>query len=107
VVFHLLPLSLLLLVLAPLSKSLGAERVVWICLLLVSLLEPLYQTDLAFSRPYPMWVTSYVAVHVFLFNLLQLLAFRRYDFVSMYSFRLTYYVLFRILWGHVRLGLLF
>jgi hypothetical protein len=107
VVFHLLPLSLLLIVLGPLSKRLGYEGVVWICLLMVSLLEPIYQTSLAFSRPYPTWLTAYVAVHIFLFNLLQLLAFKRYDFVSMYSFRLTYYILFRILWGHVRLRLLF
>jgi hypothetical protein len=107
VVFHLLPLSLLLLVLTPLSSRLGHERVVWLCLLMVSLLEPIYQTGLAFSRPYPMWVTAYVAVHIFLFNLLQLLSFKRYDLISMYSFRLTYYILFRILWGYVRLRLLF
>jgi len=107
ILFHVLPLSFLLIFLTSLSKNLGYRRVVWLCLLIVSLLEPIYQTMLSSSRQYPLWTTGYVGLHLFLFNFLQLLTFKRYDFVSMYSFRLAYYIVWHIVWGHVRLRLLF
>jgi hypothetical protein len=72
----------------------------------VSILEPIYQT-IGFVGLYPMWVVAYVAAHVFLINFLQLSLFRRYDFLSMYGFRLVYYLLWHIVWGYVRLRLLF
>jgi hypothetical protein len=107
VIFHVLPLSLLLMVLTSLSKNLGYGTVIWPCLVFVSLLEPVYHTVFNVSRQYPVSTTAYIALHVFLINLLQLLTFKRYDFVSMYGFRLAYYILWHILWGHVRLSLLF
>jgi hypothetical protein len=70
-------------------------------------LEPVFQTTLGFSRAYPSWVTGFVALHIFLLNLCQLAIFKRYDFVSMYSFRLMYYLLWHIVWGVIRLKLLF
>jgi hypothetical protein len=42
-----------------------------------------------------------------LINLCQLLIFRRYDFISMYTFRIAYYMLWHVLWGYARLRLLF
>jgi len=107
VLFHILPLSVLLIVLTFLSKSLSYERIIWPCILLVSLIEPIYQTILGLSTPVPALATGYVGVHIFVINLLQLLIFRRYDFMSMYSFRLVYYLLWHIVWGYVRLRLLF
>jgi hypothetical protein len=106
VVFHLLPLALLLLGLAW-FKDMSFEKVILPCILFVALLEPVFQTVLGFSQPQPTWVTGYVFVHIFLINLFQLLIFKRYDFVSMYSFRLVYYAIWHIVWGHVRLNLLF
>jgi len=52
-------------------------------------------------------ILAYVGLHVFLINLLQLWLFKRYDLISMYSFRLAYYLLWHIGWGHVRLKLRF
>ena len=75
--------------------------------MVVAFLEPIFQTALGFSQPYPTWVTGYVFVNIFLINLFQLLIFKRYDFVSMYSFRLVYYAIWHIVWGQVRLNLLF
>jgi len=106
VVFHLLPLALLLLGLTSI-KGISFEKVILPCILFVALLEPIFQTALGFSRPYPAWVTAYVFVHIFLINLFQLLIFKRYDFVSMYSVRLVYYAIWHIVWGQVRLSLLF
>jgi hypothetical protein len=107
VIFHLLPLALLITLLTSIFKDLGFEKIIWPCILIIAIIEPIFQTTLGFSRPYPTWVTIYVFVHIFLINLFQLLIFKRYDFVSMYSFRLVYYAIWHIVWGYVRLKLLF
>ena len=80
---------------------------IWPCILVVALLEPIFQTVLGFSQPYPTWVTIGVFANIFLINIFQLLIFKRYDFVSMYSFRLVYYAIWHIIWGVLRLKLLF
>ena len=97
--FHALPLALVLAILGPLSKEVNTNVLVWLCFLPVASLEPIVMRRLGFS--------AYVGLFVFTFNLLQLYVFRRYDFVSMYSFRLVYYVLWHVLWGYLRLRLLF
>lgn len=97
--FHALPLALLLAVLGPLSKKANTDVVVWLCFLLVSCLEPIVMVRLGFS--------AYVGLFVFAFNLSQLYVFRRYDFVSMFTFRCVYYLEWHILWGYVRLRLPF
>ena len=106
VIFHMLPLALFLFILTS-SFKLNFEKVIWPCILVVALLEPIFQTVLGFSQPYPTWVTIGVFANIFLINIFQLLIFKRYDFVSMYSFRLVYYAIWHIVWGQIRLGLLF
>ena len=107
VIFHLLPLFLLLLGLTSFFKDIDFEKATWLCIIMVALFEPIFQTVLGFSRPYPPFVTGYIFVNILLFNLFQLLIFKRYDFVSMFSFRLVYYAIWHIVWGYVRLSLLF
>jgi len=107
IVFHVLPLTLLLLLATALFKNLAFESLVWPCILLVALLEPIFQTWFGFSRPYPVWVFAFVAVHNFLLNFTQLALFKRYDFVTMYSFRLVYYIFWHIIWDFIRLRILF
>jgi len=106
VLFHMLPPALLLFILTSIFK-LNFEKVIWPCILTVALLEPIFQTILGFSKPYPTWVTVCVFANIFLINLFQLSIFKRYDFVSMYSFRLVYYAIWHIVWGQLRLSLLF
>lgn len=108
ILFHVLPLSLLLLLLTSVFKSARYGTIVLISILAVSLLEALYQAaDLGSSGVYPEWAVLYVGFHVFLFNCLQLKVFQRYDFISMLSCRLVYYLIWHIVWGYVRLRLLF
>lgn len=107
VAFHLLPLALLLGILRPLTPRLGPDRVVWLALGATALIEPVFQLVLAGPGGYPVWQVAYMTTHIFGFNLLQLWIFRRYDFLSMYLFRLVYYLIWHIAWGHVRLDLLF
>jgi hypothetical protein len=107
IIFHVLPLTLLLVLATSLFRNLSFESVIWPCIIVVALLEPLFQTWFGFSRPYPGWVLAIIAVNIFLINLAQLYLFKRYDFVTMYSMRLVYYLLWHIIWGILRLRILF
>jgi hypothetical protein len=89
IVFHALPLVLLLVSLGPLFTQRTPNSLVWVCILLTAVLEPIFQLALGFK--------AYVGLHVFAFNLLQLYVFRQYDFVAMYAVRLVYYLQWPIL----------
>jgi len=108
VVFHLLPLAVILAVLTSRTVSLGSDRAVWAAIVIVSLLEPAFQVAPMVASPhYPIWAAVFLAGHLVLFNLLQLFVFRRYDFLAMYTMRLAYYAVWHVAWGHVRLRVLF
>jgi hypothetical protein len=106
-VFHLLPLSLLLLAQPLAVRHVSRETALWSCVILVSFIEPLFQLAGVPSAKQPAWANAYVGVHIYVFNALQLYVFKRYDFLSMYAFRLVYYLHWHIVWGYVRLQLLF
>jgi hypothetical protein len=108
ILFHVLPLSLLLIVLTSVFRATNQNRIIWISVVAVALLEPVYQTLWMVSLDrYPVWAVAYDAIHVFAINLLQLIIFWRYDFVSMVAFRLVYYLFWHIGWGYFRLEILF
>ncbi len=108
ILFHVLPLSILLFSMTSIFKNVSSEHITWICILVVSLLEPIYQTIPLFSSSHhPQWAAAIILINLFLFNVSQLLIFERYDFISMYSFRLVYYLLWHIGWGYIRLNVLF
>jgi hypothetical protein len=105
IIFLVLPLALVLLALKPLVGRLGMERVVWLGILLVAVLEPTFQV--LFEGKAFTWAAAFTWIHVFLIAFLQLWVFRRFDFMTMYSFRLFYYAYWHILWGVIRLEVLF
>jgi hypothetical protein len=107
ITFHALPLALLLASLRGLADWVSSQVLIWGCILIVALLEPILQVRWAVSAGGSSWVDAFVGLQVFAVNLLQLYIFRRYDFVSMYMFRLTYYLQWHILWGYVRLRVLY
>jgi hypothetical protein len=104
VFFHLLPISLIIMFLSVFRK-LSLNKIIWISIITVSILEPLYQIWFTSKGSY--FTMIYTGIHVFLFSLTQLLIFKRYDFISMYLFRIVFYSIWHILWGHFRLDLLF
>jgi hypothetical protein len=106
ILFHVLPITLILIIPTLFSEKI-TNKIIWVIIFAVSLFEPIFQTILGFSGQYPLWTVVYVGLHVFLINLSQLMIFKRYDFISMYSFRLVYYILWHIVWGYMRLKLLF
>ena len=108
ILFHAMPLAVLLLVITALFKNLRRTQVVLLGVVIVALLEAAYQSRwMASSGHYPDWAVAFVALHVYLINLTQLLLFRRYDFVTMLAFRLAYYLIWHIGWGYWRLSILF
>ena len=100
VVFHALPVALLLAIVNPLFKKLNTPGLFWPYLFIVALLEPIFQTSSGQMVPSAL---VYIGLHVFAINLFQMYAFRRYGFVSMYSLRLVYYLWWHIIWGTLRL----
>ncbi len=108
VLFHVLPLTILLFVLTSILKGEHHEKVVLTSIVIVSLLEPLYQTVyIASPGWFPLWAQAYIGIHIFLINLAQLLIYKRYDFIAMYLFRLVYYLSWHIGWGSIRIKILF
>jgi hypothetical protein len=104
--FHLIPLCLLLLLMKSIFKKSSPEKLLWLCILIISLIEPTFQTAMS-PRYFPLYINVYMWIHLFVFNFLQLLVFKRFDFIKMYLFRLVYYLLWHIVWGSVRGGVLF
>lgn len=105
IIFHVLPLTLLLLIMTLIFGQSSKERIVWFAILLVAVFEPTFQV--LFGQKTFSWGDAYTWIHVFVIAFLQLYMFRRYDFVTMYAFRLIYYGYWHILWGVIRLKVLF
>ena len=101
-VFHLLPLSILLTFLGPLVTNRDSTMLLWICIILASCPEPIFQLSWRASEAALSLADVYVGLHVFAFNLLQLSMYRRYGFISMYACRLAYYIEWHIVWGYAR-----
>lgn len=106
VLFHLLPFSIIYLSLKRLFPGISTDKTIWTAILVTALIEPVFQIFFT-SGSISILVTSYLAVHLLLFSLVQLVLFKRYDFITMFSFRLSYYVLWHMVWGYFRLELLF
>lgn len=105
IIFHVLLLTLLLFIMTLIFGQSSKERIVWFAILLVAVFEPTFQV--LFEQKTFTWGDVYTWIHVFVIAFLQLYVFRRYDFVSMYAFRLIYYGFWHILWGVIRLKVLF
>jgi hypothetical protein len=101
VVFHMAPLALLVVSLRSIAPA-YTDRAAWACILLVSLLEPIYQLRYSLADQSLSWLEAYIWAHVWGINLVQLFLFRRFGFASMYGMRLAYYFLWHIVWGYMR-----
>ena len=106
IIFQLLPLTLILIVLSPLSKKISTYRIVWSSIFVAALPEPFFQISVG-SGPLPLWFAVFELVRIFTVVFSQLTFLKRYDFVTMYWFRIVYYLFWHVLWGYLRLGLLF
>ncbi len=106
ILFFILPFCLLYFIFSRLADESDPNRLIWSAILLTALFEPVFQVMFMQGRS-PGWAVAYVGIHVFMMAVVQLFLLKRYDFITMYSFRLSYYLLWHIIWGHLRLSLLF
>ncbi|MGB8397744.1 hypothetical protein [Bradyrhizobium sp.] len=101
VFFHTMPLALMFASLRSIARS-DSDRVGWVCIIVVSLLEPAYQLRFELAGRSLSWLDTYVWTHVWAINLVQLYLLRRFGFASMYGMRLVYYFDWHIVWGYLR-----
>jgi len=108
VIFHILPFTLLVLIIGYFLKKLNKNKIIWFSILIVSLIEPIFQiTNMDSGQQYSFWLFGYIGIHIWLFNLLQLYTLKRDGFIAMYLLRMIYYLIWHILWGYMRLNILF
>lgn len=107
IVLYVFPFCLMLFVLKRLLANAGTNTVIWSCIFHTSLLESVFQFAFAVARYDFSPVNAYTSVHVFVFGIVQMYFFWRYDFMTMYVFRMAYYLLWHMLWSQMRLELLF
>ena len=107
IVFHLLPLTILLVGIGSLFDKRHRQKLLWGAVFVVALLEPVFQVLLGYAEQPFDWKALYISIHLYIFNLLQLYVFQRFGFLHMYGFRMIYYLHWHIIWGTVRLPILF
>lgn len=108
IIFHILPFTILVVVLSKLFKKVRMNKVIGISILITALTESIYHMlNLSGSVQFSNWVLLLVGLHILLFSLCQLILFRRYDFFTMYTFRMAYYLIWHIVWGTVRLNFIY
>lgn len=108
VVQHLIPLVLWLGLVGHLLLRGRHEGVVyWAGALLIAALEPASQLGGGFFEGYSATFFVVAAILFYGINLLQLWVFRRHGFVTMFAFRVAMYALWHMIWGSLRLQVLF
>ena len=102
--FHVLPLATVAVVTGLRSgPGGGAHRT---GLAVAAVLEPLLQVAWGVGRS-PLWTNVIVGPHLFLFNVVGLHLLRRHGFLAAYTLRLAYYAVWHVVWGQLRLPILF
>jgi hypothetical protein len=107
IIFHVVPLSLLFALLMNIFKNVDKKRITIICIVIVSIIEPFYQFVFSGGSGFPLWIRTLDMIRLFFFSLVQLYIFKNNDFLSMYSFRLVYYLLWHVIWGTIRVTIFF
>lgn len=108
IIQHTIPLAIWLGILGRLFFRGSYQRVIfWIGALIVAALEPISQLGGPFFTGYPpaFYVVGAGAINAI--NLFQLYIFRRNGFVPMFVTRLGMYFLWHVVWGMIRLQVLF
>jgi hypothetical protein len=103
--WHSLPMSLLVLAFSR-FRRLDIRRISWFLVPLLALPDPVFQVvDMVAASPWG--ATLFVGVHVYLINLVEMIIFRGHSFVAAFAFRVFYYLVWHVIWGQVRLNVLF
>ena len=107
VLFHLLPLAVALIARDALLPTVERSTLLWGTFILVACFEPVLQLQFGFAEGLPSWALGLIIATIYAVNLTQLLTLWRYDLVTMLAVRLVYYLHWHLLWGTLRLEVLF
>jgi len=108
IIFHIFPFTLLVLLIRYFLKKPNKNKIIWLSILIVSLIEPIFHiVNMDSGQQYSFWLLGYIGIHICLFNLLQLYTLKNNGFIAMYLLRMIYYLIWHILWGYMRLNILF
>jgi hypothetical protein len=107
VLYHLVPLSLLVWLISNLLlRGRGQERVFWVVAVLLSAFEPVTQTGVLaplFGKELMLkgheTLLVYMLLEGYAFNLAQAYFFRRYGFLACLTTRIAMYLVWHVLWG--------
>ena len=98
---HVVPFALLLSILSRRCASHSLESRVWAAIIPVACLEAAFQAFAPASGDLQA-LRIFVTAQLFLFGLVELYVYWRFDFSSMVIFRLSYYAYWHVLWAAVR-----
>ncbi len=102
--FHMTPLALAAVTVRLWASA--ARPLEGIALVVAATLEPVLQV--VWGQEYsPTWANIYTGIHLLVFNVVGLYLLRRYGFLRVYLYRVSYYAVWHIAWGYVRVELLF
>jgi hypothetical protein len=104
---HIVPLSVLLSIGKSFFSRLSARRRLWVSIVLASMPESVFQVSASLSDGKLTLLGSFVAMHLFAFGLVELYLFRRFDYATMFVFRMAYYAYWHLAWGTLRLQWVF
>ncbi|MBN2057172.1 MAG: hypothetical protein JW782_00010 [Candidatus Saganbacteria bacterium] len=105
---HFFPIVFLVwLVSSLIMKGRWQARIYWTAAVLISLVEPLQMTRLTATAGPVGAFTIVLAVYIFAVNFMQAVCLKRAGFLSMLSLRLGQYLVWHIIWGALRLPLIF
>jgi hypothetical protein len=107
VAFHLAPLALIVTVARRWTGRVPGRSGVLVPIAGVALFESIYQVLGSSSDGVSRWLLAYLGLHMTAFAIAGVTGLRRYGFGAMMWLRLTYYAIWHVAWGVLRLDLLF
>ena len=97
---HVVPFALLLLLLQRVWRGGDPRHRTLVAIVLASAMECVLQTS--GGKASGLGLTVFVVVHLLAFGIVELTLFRRFDYLTAYAFRLTYYAWWHLAWGMLR-----
>jgi len=104
---HVVPFALLMVCSRQMFPAWTPARQFWMAALLAALPEALFQIAFSARDGEPGILAALVAAHLYLFGLAELYLYRRFDYASMFVFRMVYYGYWHVAWGTLRMSWLF
>jgi hypothetical protein len=107
IALHVAPFAILLSLTKLLFKTRSTTWCVWLSITIASAFEATFQAVSSLDGDGLSTIAGIVAVILWLFGVAELYLYRRFDFATMYAFRIFYYCYWHLLWGNLRIHWLY